>query len=52
MMPNVSGLTDQEIKEQETVRQTPVILLTARSNDTSRFRAFFDTGADGFLETV
>ena len=49
MMPNVSGpelIT--RLRERETVRQTPVILLTAKSDDTSRFQAF-DTGADGFL---
>ena len=49
MMPNISGpelIT--RLRERETVRQTPVILLTAKSDDTSRFQAF-DTGADGFL---
>ena len=49
MMPNVSGPElIKRLRERETVRQTPVILLTAKSDDTSRFQAF-DTGADGFL---
>jgi len=49
MMPNVSGPElISTLRERETLRQTPVILLTAKSDDVSRFEAL-DTGADGFL---
>ena len=49
MMPNVSGPDlVARLREMEQARQTPVILLTAKSDDTSRLQAI-ETGADGFL---
>lgn len=49
MMPTVSGPElVLKLRELENDKQTPVILLTAKSDDTSRYQAF-ETGADGFL---